>query len=260
MFLAFAFTGFFTIAGALVAVIMFLGAVAYTKAYVKGSNIKAQLASKDSVIETNRQTIEALEDRLEGLNVSLKEMVDKTAEANSVTQELRLSLERQEGQYEVLKRYTAPEAMDTLLKRSQDMYASSSAKMDRILTLVQDTNRIVANSLDPQGASVHSGLKVIITGNKEGRITFFNRQAEDLFGYKENEVYGRPITMLMPERFRDAHLAGMERYLKTGEGQIIDNRPVAVFVLTKTGEEIPITLELSSDGDDVFTAILRRRG
>ena len=39
-----------------------------------------------------------------------------------------------------------------------------------------------------------------------------------MFGYEADEVVGKPVTMLIPNRYRAAHLKGMERFQSSGEG------------------------------------------
>ena len=39
----------------------------------------------------------------------------------------------------------------------------------------------------------------------------WNHGAETIFGYAESEIMGKPMTLLMPEHYRTAHIAGMNR-------------------------------------------------
>src|SRR2546422_10768206 len=66
-----------------------------------------------------------------------------------------------------------------------------------------------------------SANDAIVSADSAGRITYFNPGAERLFGYAATDVTGQPLTLLMPERFRDAHRAGLARYLATGEAHVV---------------------------------------
>jgi two-component system sensor kinase FixL len=61
----------------------------------------------------------------------------------------------------------------------------------------------------------------IIVIDAKGRIEAFNRGAQDLFGYHEDEVLGRNVSILMPSPHHEEHDSYLERYLTTGEAKII---------------------------------------
>jgi PAS domain-containing protein len=62
-------------------------------------------------------------------------------------------------------------------------------------------------------AVAEPALDAIISADSHGTITYFNHGAERVFGYGSDEVIGRPLTILMPERFRDLHSKGLRRYV-----------------------------------------------
>src|SRR5437660_120947 len=99
----------------------------------------------------------------------------------------------------------------------------------------------------------------IITADRHGNITYFNPGAERIFGYGATEVNGKPLTVLMPERFRDAHHAGIARYLATGEARVV-GKTVELAGQKKNGAEFPLELSLASwqRGSEIaFTGIIR---
>jgi len=99
----------------------------------------------------------------------------------------------------------------------------------------------------------------IISADSRGDITYFNPGAERIFGYAPEEVTGKPLTVLMPERFRDAHRAGLARYLATREARVV-GKTVELAGRKKDGTEFPLELSLASwrHGPEVaFTAIIR---
>ncbi len=51
----------------------------------------------------------------------------------------------------------------------------------------------------------------IITSNEAGMVESFNPAAQRIFGFKAEEVLGKPIVQLMPERYRDAHQQEIKR-------------------------------------------------
>lgn len=50
--------------------------------------------------------------------------------------------------------------------------------------------------------------------NEHAEIMFVNNQAEIMFGYPRNEMYDKPVTMLVPEDVRVVHEAHLSMYLK----------------------------------------------
>lgn len=76
-------------------------------------------------------------------------------------------------------------------------------------------------------------------------IKSFSPAAERLFGYTENEIIGKNISMLMPQPFQEEHDGYVKRYLDTGRGRIIGVGPREVSALNKDGSVIPIDLAIS---------------
>jgi len=91
---------------------------------------------------------------------------------------------------------------------------------------------------------VETARDAIIAANEGGAITFCNRATEALFGYSSGELIGSALTELMPERFHDAHRAGMARFLRTGAPHVIGGT-VELLGRHKDGGEFPIELSLS---------------
>jgi PAS domain S-box-containing protein len=98
----------------------------------------------------------------------------------------------------------------------------------------------------------------IVSADRCGNIIFFNRAAEHIFLYSSDEAVGRPLTLLMPERFHDSHRRGFDRFLRTREARVI-GKTVELVGRRKNGSEFPLELSLSSwtTSDSVlFTGIL----
>lgn len=99
----------------------------------------------------------------------------------------------------------------------------------------------------------------IISADSRGNVVYFNRAAQSMFGYAESELLGRPVTLLMPERFRAAHQLGLQRFVATGEARIM-GKTNELEACRKGGVEFPMEFSLASwktaEGR-FFTAILR---
>ena len=88
---------------------------------------------------------------------------------------------------------------------------------------------------------------------------YCNPGAERLFGPTAEEAPLRPLTTLMPERFQEAHRAGLARYLATREARVI-GKTVELAGRRKDGTEFPLELSLATwnqGAELAFTAIIR---
>jgi PAS domain S-box-containing protein len=108
-------------------------------------------------------------------------------------------------------------------------------------------------------AVAQSSNDAIIIGDQAGNILFWNSGAQTIFGYQSEEVVGKPLTLLMPERYRTPHQHGMARYSGTGETRIL-GKTVELHGIRKTGEEFPLELTLSAwkeNNQQFFSGIIR---
>ena len=108
-------------------------------------------------------------------------------------------------------------------------------------------------------AIISSSSDAIITADTQGRIITWNAAAERIFGHSAEEIDGKPLTILMPEHFRDAHDAGIARVAKSGETKVI-GQVLSLTGLHKDGHEFPIELTLSTwvlDETRYFGGVIR---
>ena len=104
-----------------------------------------------------------------------------------------------------------------------------------------------------------AAFDAIVTITPDGTIRWFNRGAEHIFGHSAEEVIGQPVTLLMPERYRDLCVAGLHRYLRTGEPRVVGGTTELVG-LHSDGKEFPIEMSLGEtdeEGERLFTAVIR---
>ncbi|MEW6532274.1 MAG: PAS domain-containing sensor histidine kinase [Thermodesulfobacteriota bacterium] len=113
---------------------------------------------------------------------------------------------------------------------------------------------------DERGRAIAAAaVDAIISVNVQDKIIFWNRAASEMFGYTEDEILGKPVSTLIPERYRAAHSAGVKRFLKTRVPVLI-GRTAELQGLRKGGIEFPMELSLSTwnaKGRTYFTGIIR---
>jgi adenylate cyclase len=108
-------------------------------------------------------------------------------------------------------------------------------------------------------AIIRTAVDAIVVANSDGVIVSWNPAAERIFGRSEDEAIGRSLTIIIPDRYHDAHLAGIERVRSGGEHHVIGST-VELAGVRSDGTEFPLELSLAtwvSDGDTYFAGILR---
>lgn len=91
-----------------------------------------------------------------------------------------------------------------------------------------------------------AALDPIIVMDGSGRVREFNPAAEQVFGYSRAAAIGRLLAeLIIPERFREAHRAGLARYLATGQATILGRR-VTLTAQRSDGTELPVELAIAT--------------
>ena len=109
-------------------------------------------------------------------------------------------------------------------------------------------------------AILDSALDGVVTIDHLGRITEFNPACERTFGYRREEVLGKPIAnVIIPPFLRERHRQGLARYVATGEARVIGKRQ-EMTAMRADGSEFPIEIAITRiplQGPPTFTAYLR---
>ena len=94
----------------------------------------------------------------------------------------------------------------------------------------------------------------IVMVNNTGRIVLINEQAETLFGYKKEELLGKPVEVLLPARFREGHVGHRTRYYDEPKIRTMGTG-LEFFAIRKDGTEFPVEISLSplKTDEGVFT-------
>ncbi len=92
----------------------------------------------------------------------------------------------------------------------------------------------------------------IVMVNNTGRIVLINSQAEALFGYNRDEIIGKPIEILLPERFRQNHVGHRTRYFGEPKTRTM-GAGLELFACEKDGSEFPVEISLSPLSTDEGT-------
>ena len=128
---------------------------------------------------------------------------------------------------------------------------TASRQLERALRLAEArSSGILAVSAD-----------AIISIDAEQRITLFNHGAQEIFGYTAQEMLGRPLDVLIPERFRAVHRRHVAEFAAGPPGaHRVNQRGVEIFARRRDGSEFPADAAISKldvDGQALMTVTLR---
>jgi diguanylate cyclase (GGDEF)-like protein/PAS domain S-box-containing protein len=109
-------------------------------------------------------------------------------------------------------------------------------------------------------AFFETSIDAVVQMDFDGYITGWNQQAEKIFGWSAEEILEQTIEQtIIPERYRDAHRMGMQRYLAGGETSVL-NKLIEIHALNRDGHEFPVELSISvidSPNLQEFSAYIR---
>ncbi|MDH3304291.1 MAG: PAS domain S-box protein [Gammaproteobacteria bacterium] len=119
------------------------------------------------------------------------------------------------------------------------------------------------NSIDDSEAYFRNLLEsapdAMVIIDEQGKIAIVNAQAENMFGYERQEILGRSVETLLPERARKRHVAHRDRFMADpklrpmGEG-------MDLVATRKDGSEFPVEISLSpvqASGGRFVSSVIR---
>ena len=109
--------------------------------------------------------------------------------------------------------------------------------------------------------TIESVMDAIIAVDESHNIILFNPSAERMFGVESEDILGKPLLSLLPQRFRDAHNGHVQSFTHSNENSRTMGGPqLGIVGVRSDGTEFPIESTISQvviDGKRQLTAVLR---
>ncbi|MCK5340444.1 MAG: PAS domain S-box protein [Desulfobulbaceae bacterium] len=101
--------------------------------------------------------------------------------------------------------------------------------------------------------------EAFVTINKDSTVLFYNKAAEDIFGYSYDEVIGKDLALMLGPGCREGHKHAVARFIETGKAKLIGHE-TEFIAMRKNGENFPASISFSMariDDEIFFTGIVR---
>ena len=138
----------------------------------------------------------------------------------------------------------------SLLKIIAKKFIVDINKAEIELSLSEERARLVIDTANDAFVSI----------NSMGKIIEWNNKAEEIFGWRRDEVIGNKISeTIIPVSYREKYEEGFEKILETGKSKILNTR-VKLIALHREGHEFSVEISISSlpvDGSYQFNAFIR---
>ena len=153
----------------------------------------------------------------------------------------------------------SPRGCPSEFEQELERRAATIGRLERELTEQIEVAAALAQEKERLQTILDTASDGILAIDEHGVIESANTAAEQLFGYEPDELTGRPLQVLMPERKGKEQAAPLARYLLTGESQVVGgSREVVGRRKDGTSVELEVSVgERRVAGRRTFTGILR---
>ncbi len=130
------------------------------------------------------------------------------------------------------------------LKEGDDEVGSLTDAFNQMLAQIQARDAALRESEERFRSVSESASDAIIIADCDGHLLSWNSGARHMFGYEAAEVVGRPLSMIMPARYRTMVDTGIARFPANGSARFL-GKTVELFGLRADGTEFPFEMALA---------------
>lgn len=118
------------------------------------------------------------------------------------------------------------------------------ASIARDLTEHKRAEEALQEAREQYQAIINTASDAFVSIDAGGLIIDWNEAAAAVFGWRREEAVGRSMAdLIMPPRYRERHLAGLQHFLSTGEGPVLNQR-LELAALHRDGREFPVEITI----------------
>lgn len=132
-------------------------------------------------------------------------------------------------------RRKAPASISKMMEGSEQRFNTLRKIVENLSATETETAAKVAAAV---AVAKLSHQEVVIAADEDGMIVYSNGG----LGYTPNELIGKPIGIVVPERFRARCNEGFKRYIQSHHKNLNDWREVPLTALCKDGKEIEVKI------------------
>ena len=136
---------------------------------------------------------------------------------------------------------------------------------ERLVLEVEERNLIARKLLDGEKLFrilLEASPDAMVFSDTDGLIVIINAQTEELFGYRSEELIGKSVEILIPERYEKSHVGHRHGYLQTPSTRSTRSMGLGGTLVArrKDGSEVPVEISLSTmeiSGSSIVTSTIR---
>jgi PAS domain S-box-containing protein len=113
-----------------------------------------------------------------------------------------------------------------------------------VISIIRDTTQRRQAEAKFRGL-LESAPDGIVVVDRAGSIVIVNSQTERIFGFPRDELIGKPVELLMPDRFRELHIAHRNGFFASPKTRPMGSVSMSLTGRRRNGSEFPVEISLS---------------